>query len=96
MPDNPNTWLRMPPELMGVILAMAIGLVRVIYDRKETRPIRVIMESLICGGLSLTSTSAIIALDLDSNWAIFAGGAIGYFGSTTIRAIAVRLIEKRM
>ena len=93
MPDN---LLKIAPEYMGVLLAMSIGFIRVIYDKNETKPVRVIMESLICGGLSVTATAAIQAMNMDLNWAIFAGGVIGFFGTVTVRALAMKLLEKRL
>lgn len=77
-------------------MAMFVATLRVIYDREETRPMRIILESLICGALSLTVSSGILAIGLDTNWAIFAGGSIGYFGSAAVRGLALKFIEKKM
>ncbi len=100
MPDNPNTWINtlnsLPAEIAGVLMAMFIAVLRVIYDKEETKPIRIMLEALICGTLSLTASSAIIAMKLDVNWAVFVGGVIGYFGSATVRAIAVKFINSKV
>jgi len=97
MPDNANNWVAMlnklPPEIVGVLMAMFISTLRVIYDKEETKPLRILLEALICGALSLTASSAIIALQLNLNWAVFSGGVIGYIGSTSVRAIAVRAVS---
>lgn len=92
MPDFLN---KLPPEAAGVLMAMFIAALRVVYDRDETKPVRIVLESVICGALSLTASSAILAMGLDMNWAIFAGGAIGYFGSATVRQIALKAIDQR-
>lgn len=100
MPDNPNTWIQslnnLPAEAAGVLMAMFIATLRVIYDKEETKPIRILLEALLCGTLSLTASSAIIAMDLDVNWAVFVGGVIGYFGSATVRALAVKFINSKV
>ena len=87
---------RLPPELAGVLMAMVIAVIRVIYDKEDARPVRVMLEAFICGGLSLTASSAIIAMELDVNWAIFAGGTIGYFGSATVRQFALKLLRRKI
>ena len=100
MQDNPHEWIKvlnnLPPEMAGFLMAIVISFLRVIYDQKETRPLRLILESLICGCLSLTASSAIVALHLNINWAMFAGGIIGYLGSSTIRSLALRLINREI
>lgn len=100
MSDNPDNWVsilnKLPPEIVGVLMAMFIATLRVIYDKEETRPVRIMLEALICGALSLTASSAIVALELNINWAVFAGGVIGYVGSATVRAIALKLIHRKI
>lgn len=86
----------LPPELFGMIMSMVMAALRVIYDQEETRPLRVILEGLICGGLSLTASFAIRALGLDINWSIVAGGTIGYFGSLWVREQAIRVLRKKV
>lgn len=92
----PEFLKELPPEAAGALMAMFIAALRVIYDREETKPMRILLESGICGGLSLTASSGILAMGLDMNWAIFAGGAIGYFGSATVRAFAIRMLNRRI
>ena len=77
-------------------MAMFISTLRVIYDKEETKPLRILLEALICGALSLTASSGIIALQLNINWAVFAGGVIGYIGSTSVRAIALRFLNRKV
>lgn len=100
MPDNPSNWLTLlnnvPPQVSAAIMAMVMAVLRVVYDREETKPIRVVLEALICGALSLTASSGVLALGLSIHWAMFAGGVIGYFGSTTVRTFAVKLINRRI
>lgn len=92
----PDFFNKLPPESAGVLMAMFMAVLRVIYDKEETKPMRILLESVICGALSLTASSGILAMGLNMNWAIFVGGAIGYFGSATVRSIALKLIEYRV
>lgn len=100
MPDNPNNWTTMfsqlPPMLTGVLMAMILAPLRLIYDNKETKVTRIVLESLICGALTLTVGGAVIALELNMYWALFAGGVIGNMGSTTVRNLALRLIKREI
>ncbi len=99
MPNNIESWVammnRVPPEFAGVLMAVVISILRVLYDQQDTRPVRIFLEAGICGALSLTAWHGIYAMGLDHNWAIFSGGVIGYFGSTTVRSLALKVIKKK-
>ena len=77
-------------------MAIFIAILRIIYDGKETRPMRILLEAAICGALSLTVSYGIIALGLNHNWSIFGGGAIGYLGSATVRGMAIKLLNSKV
>ena len=83
----------LPPAITAALMAVVVAVLRVIYDREETRPIRILMESSICGLLAVASCSAISALGVDQNWMIFVGSLIGYIGSNKVKAIAIKFIE---
>lgn len=89
-------WDKASPEVQAMLLSIVLAVLRIIYDDKETKPLRICIESLICGCLTLTAFHAIAALGLDLNWAVVAGGVIGFFGTNTVRAIAVRFVNKRL
>ena len=84
------------PEMAGALMAMFIAVIRVIYDGKETKALRIILESILCGALSLTMSYGIQAMGLNVNWAIFSGGVIGYLGSSTVRMLALTLISRKI
>jgi len=79
----------------GAIMAMVISIVRVIYDRKETNFLRIMMESVICGALSVSAGSALDAMGYGQNWYLFCGGVIGFMGSQSIRALANKYISTK-
>lgn len=79
----------------GAAMATLISYLRVMYDGKETHQVRVILEALICGSLSLCATSVISWLQLPSDLAIAAGGAIGFMGVNTLRDYMLRWIGRQ-
>lgn len=86
----------MPPQATGFAMTVVIAVLRVIYDKEETSLVRIILESLLCGSLTLTAGFAIHASGYDQDWTLFAGGVIGFMGSQTIRALANKFISKKI
>lgn len=85
-----------PPTVTGVLIAMFISVIRVLYDDKETTIVRVLLEALMCGALSLTITHGVLAAGMNMNWAVFAGGCVGYLGPTTVRAQILKWLNKKV
>ena len=83
------------PIMGGVLMAVGIALLRIIYDQKETSALRIILESLICGALTLTAGSALVALGYSQDWYLFCGGSIGFMGSQTIRSLAYKILKRK-
>jgi len=84
------------PQWAGVIMAMLMSILRVIYDNKEASITRIFLEALICGALSLTASYGISAMGLNASWAVFTGGMIGYFGSTSVRVFVLKYVTKKI
>lgn len=84
-----------PPILMSTVLAIVIAILRVVYERQETSALRMILEAVLCGALALMAGSAIKALGMSEDWTLFAGGAIGFVGSQSIRAYADSFINSK-
>lgn len=85
-----NSWLG------GTLMAIVVSALRVIYDKEETNFVRILLESLICGFMTISAGSAFIAMGYSSNWYLFCGGVIGFMGSQSIRAIAYKIINKKI
>ena len=100
MSDNPDDWLKalenIPPWLGGTLMAVIISILRVIYDEEETSTVRTCLESMICGGLSLTFGSAVAAMGANPGWQIFIGGMLGFMGSHTVRRLAMKVLNQRI
>jgi len=80
----------------GAMLAILTSVLRVVYDQEETRPLRIFLESAICGSITVTFGSALVAMGYDQSWYLFIGGSVGFMGSQWIRALANRLINKKI
>lgn len=85
-----------PPAVQGAIMAFVISILRVIYDREETSFVRIILEGLICGALSLTFGSLVGALGFSDSMQLAIGGAIGFMGVTQIRLWFIRKVDKEL
>lgn len=100
MPDKPDSWVKLwlalsNPLMAGVIMAITVCLLRVIYDGKETSVRRIIFEALICGSLSLVASSVIEWMAWPSSLSIAAGGTIGFLGVTAIRELVTRFLGRK-
>lgn len=85
-----------PPQVHGMMLAVIVAIIRVIYDREETSCTRMFLEAILCGLLTLTAGTAVQAMGLNQNWVLVCGGVIGFMGSQAIRAFASKYINKRV
>lgn len=80
----------------GVIMAVIISFLRVLYDAKETSKVRILLESLICGALSLSASSVIEWMSWPPSLSVAAGGAIGFLGVTVIRSFILKFIGRKV
>lgn len=101
MPDKAvSTWLAlwdsMPEPIRAAIIATLIAMVRVMYDDKEPRIIRRVLEAVLCGAIALGVAELAEAVGLPSGYATFAGGAIGLLGADQVREWAKRIAQKRV
>lgn len=91
-----DSFREVPPIILGVIMAVVIALIRVVYEQEETSVIRVMLEGLLCGALAVVAGTGIEAMGLDQNWVLFSGGMVGFIGSQSIRAYANTLIKNKV
>ena len=100
MPDRPETWtavwqaITSAPTLQGALLASVIALLRILYDDRETRRMRIALESALCGCLTLCSGAVIRWAGLPEELAIAVGGAVGFLGVTALREFALRWLHR--
>lgn len=91
---DPNNW--MTPEIMAPFLSFVLSFLRTIYQDQEPRWMRRLLESVICGMITLSSSFAIDAMGLSSEWKFAIGGAIGFMGTDYIRTIAQSFINRKI
>ncbi len=102
MPNKDPSFLQMLYQmisenttLQGAMMATIIATLRVLYDEKNTKPTRIILEALICGALSLCISGIIEIFQLPNSAGITLGGAIGFIGVNTLRNFILKSINKR-
>lgn len=88
---DPDFWT----PWMGPILAAILAVLRVVYDGQETKVVRIGLEGVICGLLTLATSKGISALGLSEDWTVVAGGCIGLMGTEFIRYTARRIVRDR-
>lgn len=93
-------FLKGSPSLQGAFMAMVIAALRVIYFG-ERKPIRIILETLLCGFISLGVSGsidfieAIFKIELPHSVLIPACSMVGFIGVTTLREILIKLLIKK-
>ncbi len=86
----------LPEPFRASALAAMVAFVRVMYDGKEPRLMRRVLESVLCGLIALSIAYMIEALGMSGNWATFIGGAVGLFGADQVREWGRKFAEKKM
>lgn len=101
MPDRPDLWAKIwlalsNPLWQGMIMAIIVSLLRILYDAKETSKRRILFEALICGALSLVASNIIEWMEWPPSLSVAAGGTIGFLGVTAIRELVTRFIGRKV
>ena len=108
MPNkDPNVWtwlidfIKQTPTSQGVIMSMIIAALRVMYYG-ERKPLRIGLEALLCGFLSLSVSglldfiSIVFHIDIPVNFIVTVSSAIGFIGVTALHDFLVNFINKRV
>ena len=77
-------------------MAGTISALRVLYEGKEANKWRVLLEALMCGGLSLSASSVIEWMAWPSSLSVGAGGAIGFIGVTAFRELVIKFLGRKV
>lgn len=81
------------PTLYGLLLALVISWLRVTYAGGGLR--QRIMESLLCGAISLAVMSGMDMLGIPATASGFVGGVVGFLGVDQLRDVAMRWLDRR-
>ena len=79
--------LAMRDHGLAVALAFALSYVRILYDAKEPRPVRQIIEALLGAIITLVVGISCEKFGLSSGWSFFAAGFIGILGVEQVRQL---------
>lgn len=91
---EPNNWLS--AEIMAPALSFVLAFLRTIYQDPDPNWVRRLLESAICGLITLSSGFAIDALGMHGDWKYAVAGGIGFLGTEYIRTIATRFINRKV
>lgn len=98
--ENPNELKHLvdsvPPWIGGFVFSFVLSFVRVIYEKEETTFVRIMLESLICGALTVATGSILEQMGYGQHWYLGVGGIIGFMGTQSVRALANRLLNKKV
>lgn len=100
MPEkDPGLWaslvLVVRDHGLSVALAFALSYVRILYDAKESRPVRQIIEALLGAIIVLVVGVACKEFGLSSGWSFFAAGFIGILGVEQVRQLGRKWAERK-
>ena len=94
-PDDPNNF-NISPLAQGVGLAFMLAILRSLYDAKEEKWTRIMLEGGICAALTFACHSALVWVGLPDGLIVFVGGFIGYIGATKFREFILRFVVKKL
>ncbi len=88
----------LPEPIRAAALAAVVAMLRIMYDGREPRWIRRLLESALCGAIALGVAHLVDALGMTQGWPTFLGASVGLYGADQVRtwgrAVAERKISK--
>lgn len=89
-------WLEQATVVHAMVLASVIAYLRVLYDGKETRSVRILLEASICGLLTLACFGLVRWLGWPDFIGTTLGGFIGFIGVDQLRALLLKRLNKAL
>lgn len=101
MPDkDPSNlfalWASMPEPVRAAVMSVGIAMLRIMYDGREPRIVRRILEALLCGAITFGASSGLQAIGAAPGWGVFVGGAVGLLGADKVRELGRRYANRRV
>ena len=101
MHDNPPGFLDMlraavDAHGLSALLAFALSYMRVLYDDKEPRPVRQLIEALLGGMIVLLVGLSCDELGVSRGWSYVAAGIVGTLGVNWVRTMARAWAKKKV
>ncbi len=97
MPDSLLQALKsLPPEAQSALMSIVIAVLRVIYDNKHGKWQRIGLEAALCGAISFGVVSGLTLVGLGKESAVFFGASVGFLGVDFLRALAHKVVDKKL
>lgn len=90
------SWAALPEPVKAAILSAVVAFLRVMYDDREPRIIRRLLESALCGAIAFGVGSGLEAMSVAQGMSMFLGGAIGLLGADKVREIGKRYVRRKV
>ena len=103
--DDSGQWARVteliPPVIAGTGMAFILSFLRALYDSKEPRFLRVLLEACMCSGLTVAAIAVLFlifpSLSSDIVKAVLVGGGsgafVGFLGVYQIRRLILKYFD---
>lgn len=88
-------WVSLPEPIKAAVIATVVAGLRVMYDDKEPRQMRRILEAVLCGVIAFGVASGVEAMGWSSGMATFLGGFVGLIGADKVRELGKVFAERR-
>lgn len=101
-------WQRIPelvaPVVAGTGMAFILSILRTLYDSKEPRFLRVLLEACMCSGLTVAAIAGLFlafpSLGSDIVKAVLVGGGsgafVGFLGVYQIRRLILKFLDIKL
>jgi lambda family phage holin len=89
-------WEALPEPIKAALLAGCVAFLRVMYDDREPRLVRRVLEAALCGAIAFGVGSGMEAMGATPGIATFIGGAIGLLGADKVRELGKRYVRRRI
>lgn len=100
MPDKTLLWSALVEAFnthgLAGIMAFALGYLRIIYDDKESRPVRQFIEALLGACITVVVGLSAEHFGMSSGWAYACAGFTGVLGVNQVRQFAQRWAEGKV
>lgn len=91
-----NTLNGLQALLVGVLLSFVLTILRVVYDKQESKWQRILFEALLNSSLTVAAWATVTGLDYPPVLAVGIGGLFAFFGVNTVRSFAKKYINNKI
>ena len=94
MPDSTVNGLQ--SLVGGVLLSFILTILRVIYDKEESKWQRIIFEALLNSTLTIAAWATVLGLGYPPVLSVGLGAVFAFLGVNTVRSVARKYINKKI